>query len=153
MEAKAKTDKAKADLDTTKTGLDKALKEIEETKAKLLKFESEYGILNDKYENVVLKPRAEAYENTVQQLKILNPKLVIFGSDPCAYVIDGVIMKDSLRGPFPFVPRKEVIGDSDQVSVQGLGEKVEEPVPSSTQQQPSKEDSEVASKDATIHLD
>ncbi|KAJ1412243.1 anucleate primary sterigmata protein A [Sesbania bispinosa] len=125
--------RAKADLDMAKTNLDKVLKEFEEIKARLLKSEFEY-------------------------LKILNWNLMVFGLDPCVYVIDGVIMEDSLQGPIPFVPRKQVIGDFDQTSVQDLGKKVEglrveEPIPLSTRQQSSKEDPEVASKDATIHLD
>ncbi|KAJ1376052.1 hypothetical protein SESBI_50357 [Sesbania bispinosa] len=103
-----------------------------------------------KHQNIY---KYEAYANTVEQLKILNPELVVFGSDSCAYVIDGAIMEDSPNGPIPFVPRDEVVGDSDHAPDQGFGKKAEDPVPSSTQQPPPKEDPEVASKDTTVHLD
>ncbi|KAJ1409531.1 hypothetical protein SESBI_22586 [Sesbania bispinosa] len=157
LEAKAESDKAKGDLKTTQANLEKTLKELEQTNVELLKSKSEYTILNEKFDDAILNLGAAAYENTVQQLKILNPNLVVLGSNPCAYVINGVIMEDSAQAPIPFVPRMEVIGDSDQASVLGLGKKVEglkveDPVPSSSQQQP-KEDPEVASKDATIHPD
>ncbi|KAJ1417463.1 P-loop containing nucleoside triphosphate hydrolase protein [Sesbania bispinosa] len=146
MEAKVEAYQAKIDVA-------KALRELEETKAKLRKSESDLKILNEKYENVVMKLIKEACANTIEQLKILNPNLVVVGSDPRAYVINGVIMEDSPNSPIPFVPRDEVMGDSDHALDQGLGKKVEDQVPSSTQQPSSKEDPEVASIDATIHLD
>ncbi|KAJ1394585.1 Myosin-4 [Sesbania bispinosa] len=145
IEAKAETDKAKIDLEN-------ALKEFEETKAMLQKFESDLKNLNEKYDNTITKLGIKAYANTIEQLMVLNP-----GLNPYGYVVNGVIMEDSINGPIPFVPREEVIGDSNHAPNQGFKlnseKKVEEQVPSSTQLPPSKEDPEVASKDETIHLD
>ncbi|KAJ1409534.1 hypothetical protein SESBI_22589 [Sesbania bispinosa] len=116
-----------------------------EKKALQVKYdEARLQIKYVKYSYLEAKAEIEAYENIVQQLKILNPNLVVLGSDPYAYVINGVIMEDSAQGPIPFAPSTEVIGDSDQALVLGLGKKVEDlkvenPVPSGSQQQP-KED-------------
>ncbi|KAJ1434387.1 hypothetical protein SESBI_05531 [Sesbania bispinosa] len=79
LEAKAETDKAKLDME-------KALKELEETKFKLKEVEPGLGALNEKYENTVTKLRIEAYFNSIEQLK------------------------DSPNGPIPFAPHEEGVG-------------------------------------------
>ncbi|KAJ1439207.1 FkbM family methyltransferase [Sesbania bispinosa] len=180
LEAKAEIDKAQADLQASQvniqvvqTKLNEALKELEETKVKLGESESklkeiesklgetttelvnsrsDYTPLYEKYNNTLLNLGAEAYENTIQQLKILNPNLVVLGSDPCAYVINEVIMEDSVHGPIPFVPRMEVVGDSEQVL--GLDKKVDAVSAPSGSRMLAQEHPKVVSKDidVTIHL-
>ncbi|KAJ1385095.1 hypothetical protein SESBI_41980 [Sesbania bispinosa] len=150
-EAQADLQVARVDLQATQTKLDETLKELEDIKVKLgeseaklgeaetklgetttelIESRSEYAILNEKYNNSLLNLGAEAYENTIQQLKILNPNLVV---------------------PIPFVPRTEVVGDSERVL--GLGKKLDVASAPSSSRLPTNEDPEAVSKDATIHLD
>ncbi|KAJ1440460.1 hypothetical protein SESBI_02033 [Sesbania bispinosa] len=137
--------------------LEKALNELEETQSKLKDDESELGEWSEKYETALTKFEPESYFNTVEQLKILNPGLVVYGSDPYAYVKDGIIMEDSINGPIPFVPRGEDVGDSKPTPTQGpvptLEQENKDPTPSPTQQQPFKDYPEVAYKDEAIHID
>ncbi|KAJ1422495.1 AH/BAR domain superfamily [Sesbania bispinosa] len=111
---------AKLEIDKDKSDLEKALKELEETKLKLKEAKSGLDAWNEKYENVVTRLGPEAYYNTVEHLMVLNPDLIVTGSDPYSYVIDGIIMEDSPNGLIPFVHRKEGVGDSDPNPNQGV---------------------------------
>ncbi|KAJ1398744.1 centrosomal protein [Sesbania bispinosa] len=100
LEAKAETDKGMLDLE-------KAMAELEATKSKLKEAESGLVTWETKYEDHVTKLGPKAYYNTVEQLKVLNPSLIVMGSDPYAYVINDIIMEDSPNEPILFVPREE----------------------------------------------
>ncbi|KAJ1387081.1 USO1-like protein [Sesbania bispinosa] len=148
LEAKEENDKMLKDLQSARTGLENTLKELEEAKkskidleAKIIVSEttnSELEELREKYNDVLLNLGKNVYENTIQQLMILNPGLVIHGSTPHAYVDNGIIMVDTLQGPIPLVPK---IDDHQEAKHSG------------TDQQPQPQDGEVESKNRAINLD
>ncbi|KAJ1410444.1 RNA polymerase Rpb1 C-terminal repeat domain-containing protein [Sesbania bispinosa] len=127
--------KLKTDLESTQAKLEETLKDLEENKtarvnlevelaksfATLQEAKSEVEGFKKKYDNVLLNMGSESYENTIQQLKILNPDLV---------------------GPIPFIPIDEA-GDTEKKA----GERI---YPSSSNQQAPPQDEEVESKDRTI---
>ncbi|KAJ1408001.1 hypothetical protein SESBI_23854 [Sesbania bispinosa] len=135
---KAVADKNNTTLQKIVLNLEKALKELEYTKLKLKQAKSDLEGWNTKYENIVTKLGPESYANTVEQLRVLNPGLIVFGSDPYAYVRDGVIVEDSINGPIPFVPKVEGVGDSEQAPNPDskLEQNVENPTPLGTLQLP-----------------
>ncbi|KAJ1376838.1 unconventional myosin-Va-like isoform X1 [Sesbania bispinosa] len=148
LEAKEENDKMLKDLQAAQTGLENALKELEESKksrvdleAKVSAFEdteSELGKLQEKYNDVLLHLGEDVYQNTIQQLIILNPSLVMHGSAPHAYMDNGVIMVGALQVPVPFVPKTD---DHQEAKHSG------------TDQQSQRQKEEVESKNRAINLD
>ncbi|KAJ1414003.1 Ankyrin repeat [Sesbania bispinosa] len=184
-EVKALTEKLEVttkDLDTTSESLNvekqfKALvdkekaqlkKDIEILKEQLKDSEDQYFEAKSeadkeketKYNTVVTKLRTDAYFNTIEKLKILNPILITEGSDPYAYVKNKMIMEGDVNGHFiPFVLHKENvegIGNSDPAKRQGLQQdpvQQEAKLATSNNQQKTQVDDEVESRDKAIVLD
>ncbi|KAJ1407162.1 hypothetical protein SESBI_24479 [Sesbania bispinosa] len=106
LEAKEENNKMLKDLQSARTNLENTLKELKEAKKSKIDLEakitasettkSELDELREKYNDVLLNLGKDVYENTIQQLMILNPGLVVHGSAPHAYVDNSVIMVDTL---------------------------------------------------------
>ncbi|KAJ1400833.1 hypothetical protein SESBI_29269 [Sesbania bispinosa] len=148
LEAKEENDKMLKDLQAVRTGLENALKKLEESKKIKVDLEAKVSVLEDtkseleklreKYNDVLLHLGEDMYQNTIQQLMILNPSLIVHGSAPQAYMDNGVIMIDTLQGPIPFMLK---VDDHQEAKHSGID------------RQPQLQEEEVESKDRAINLD